>query len=301
MLCPTITNGRFNIFWGDSFSRGSITNAKGTYGYYIWEDGVRQNAAVSSRNQGFYFQDSWRIHSRVTLNLGVRLENEFLPPYRKEQNGVKIANPVAFGWTDKIAPRLGAAWDVRGDGRWKVSASFGYYYDVMKYELARGSFGGDYWVSHVYLLDSPNVLSLGKANPGALGKEIVSYDNRTVPINAQGELDGIDPNIKPFKATPAQFRGGPLIFLAAGGECALYPNRPSGRYRGHRYREWRRRSIFDRQPRFRRNPQSEISMGSEIPEWEGMAGSGSDPPVRRSRVPLPGSHQGLQLLGFVHL
>ncbi|MCX6633290.1 MAG: hypothetical protein NTW28_37315, partial [Candidatus Solibacter sp.] len=85
------------------------------------------------------------------------------------------------------------------DGRWKISGSFGYYYDVMKYELARGSFGGDYWVSHAYLLDSPNVLALGKANPGALGKEIVSYDNRTVPINAKGELDGIDPNIKPFK------------------------------------------------------------------------------------------------------
>ncbi|MBI4909760.1 MAG: TonB-dependent receptor [Acidobacteria bacterium] len=193
------TNGRFNIFWGDSFSRGSITGQKGTYGYYIWEDGVRHKAAVNSRNQGFYVQDSWRIHKRVTLNLGVRLENEFLPPYRAEQGGKKIANPVAFGWNDKIAPRLGGAWDVKGDGRWKVSGSFGYYYDVMKYELARGSFGGDYWVSHVYLLDNPNVLSLGKANPAALGREIVNYDNRTVPINAAGELEGIDPNIRPFK------------------------------------------------------------------------------------------------------
>ncbi len=193
------TNGQFLIYWGDSYTRGSITGAKGQYGYYIWEDGVRHKAAVSSRNQGFYVQDSWRIHPRVTINAGIRLENEFLPPYKKEQAGVKIANPVAFGWGDKIAPRLGGAWDVLGDGRWKLSGSFGYYYDVMKYELARGSFGGDYWVSHVYLLDSPDVLSLGKATPGALGKEVVNFDNRTVPINAQGVLDGIDPNIKPFK------------------------------------------------------------------------------------------------------
>jgi len=89
-------NGQFDIYWGDSFSRGSITNAKGTYGYYIWQDGVRHNSIVNSRNQGFYLQDAWKIHPRITLNLGVRFENEFLPPYKKEVNGIKIANPVSF-------------------------------------------------------------------------------------------------------------------------------------------------------------------------------------------------------------
>jgi len=192
------TNGLFNIYWGDAFTRGSITNARGTYGYYTWEDGVRLNSAVNSRNQGLYFQDTWRAHARLTLNLGVRFENEFLPPYVAEVGGKKVANPVAFGWGDKVAPRFGAAWDVRGDGRWKLSGSFGYFYDVMKYELARGSFGGDYWFTHVYRLDNPNVFSLGKANPGAAGSRVISYDNRTVPINARGELDGLDPNLKPY-------------------------------------------------------------------------------------------------------
>ncbi len=193
------TNGNFEIYFGDSFSRGSIANAKGAYGYYIWQDGVRHEGQVNSRNQGFYVQDAWKIHPRVTLNLGVRFENEFLPPYRKEVNGVKIANPVSFNWGDKIAPRLGGAWDMFGDGKWKLSGSFGIYYDTLKYELARGSFGGDFWVSHVYKLDSPNLLTLGKATPGALGAQITQYDNRTIPINAKGELEGIDPNIKPFK------------------------------------------------------------------------------------------------------
>ncbi len=194
------TNGRFTINWDNSFSRGSVKDQRGTYGFYTWEDGVRLNSGVSGRNQGFYVQDTWRVMPTLTLNLGVRLENEFLPPYIKEQGGVKVANPVSFDWGSKIAPRIGGAWDVRGDGKWKVAGSFGFFYDVMKYELARGSFGGDYWFSHVYTLDSPNVFSLGRANPGALGKEIISYNNRTVPINAQGELDGIDPNIKPYKS-----------------------------------------------------------------------------------------------------
>lgn len=194
------TNGRFVINWNQSFTRAAFTDVRGTYGYYVWEDGVRQNSAVNSRNQGFYLQDTWRVNARLTLNLGVRFENEFLPPYRKEQNGVGIANPISFDWASKIAPRLGAAWDIRGDGKWKLAGSFGFFYDTMKYELARGSFGGDVWVSNVYRLDNPNVLQLGKANPGALGTLITRYDNRTVPINAQGQLEGIDPDIKPYKA-----------------------------------------------------------------------------------------------------
>jgi len=193
------TNGRFNIYWGDAYSRGSIQNQRGTYGYYVWEDGVKNTGKVNSRNQGFFLQDTWRAGSRLTLNIGVRFENEFLPPYKPEVNGIKVANPVKFGWGDKIAPRLGAAYDIKGDGRWKASASYGVFYDTLKYELARGSFGSDYWFSHVYTLNDPNVLNLSFANPGALGSEIIAFDNRSLPINAAGELEGIDPNIKPYK------------------------------------------------------------------------------------------------------
>ncbi len=192
------TNGRFVIYWNESYSRGSITNQRGAYGYYIWQDGVRLNAAVRGRNHGFYLQDSWRPHARVSLNIGVRFENEFLPPYKKEVNSVKIANPVSFGWGEKIAPRLGVAWDLAGDGRWKLSGSFGLFYDVMKYELARGAFGGDYWWSHVYRLDNPDVFRLGRGTPGALGPSIISFDNRSIPINAQGELAGVERDMKPY-------------------------------------------------------------------------------------------------------
>jgi hypothetical protein len=190
-------NGRFDIFWGEKFNRGSISGAGGAYGYYRWEDGVRHNNGANSRNQGFYFQDQWQIHPRVTINAGLRVENEFLPPFTKvAANGAKIPNPIRFGWGDKLAPRFGGAWDVFGNAKWKISASYGHFYDTLKYELARGSFGGDFWVTTVYALDDPTKLaSLNKANPGAAGAQITKFDNRTVPVNAQGELDGIDPDV----------------------------------------------------------------------------------------------------------
>ncbi len=49
-----------------------------------------------------------------------------------------------FGFGDKIAPRLGASYDVFGDGRVKLYGSWGRYFDWVKYELSRGTFGGDY-------------------------------------------------------------------------------------------------------------------------------------------------------------
>lgn len=190
--------GQFTFNWGDTFSRGPIKNAGGPYGYYTWEDGVRHDSGVSSRNQGFYIQDAWRVNRKLTLNLGVRFENEFLPPYRKEVNGIKVANPISFDWGSKVAPRIGAAYDIFGNGRWRLAGSFGIFYDTMKYELARGSFGGDIWFSNVYALNSPDLSKITKGNPGGGGTLITRYDNRTVPINpTTGALDGIDPGIKP--------------------------------------------------------------------------------------------------------
>lgn len=197
------SNGRFEILWGEAISRGSIQGVRGTYGYYIWRDGVRHNAQVTSRNHGFYVQDSWQIRRNITINAGVRLENEFLPPYTAVVNGNAVPNPISFGWGDKIAPLIGGAWDVTGSGKWKISASYGQYFDLMKYELARGSFGGDYWHDHYYQLNDPDLSKLSLANPSALAggtAKVIEVDNRTVPINAQGQLDGIDPAIKPMSS-----------------------------------------------------------------------------------------------------
>ena len=94
---------------------------------------------ASSKNDAIFFQDAWQIHRRVTLNLGVRSESESVPTY-----GFGPLPPqIKFGWGDKLAPRLGGAWDVRGDGRLKVYASYSVFFDTMKYDLPRGSFGGE--------------------------------------------------------------------------------------------------------------------------------------------------------------
>jgi len=191
-------NGHFEIYWGDSFSRGHTPGQGGKYGYYLWQDGPRTFSRAVGHNHALYLQDTWRVLSTLTVNAGIRTEREYMPPYSPEYQGIKVANPVEFGWGDKIAPRLGAAWDMRGDGRWKLSGTWGIFYDLMKYNLARTAFGGVRWFSHAYRLDDPDVGALSLSNPGALGPEIASWDNRAMPVNSQGEWQGIDPNLRPF-------------------------------------------------------------------------------------------------------
>jgi len=200
-------DGRFDFYWGTDFSRGDPSNpsfinkVRGFYGYYRWEDGVRHKAGANSSNKGFFIQDQWQAHSRVTVNAGVRFEREFLPPFTKTApNGAAIPNPIDFGWGDKIAPRFGAAVDVLGNGKWKLSGSWGIFVDTLKYELARTSFAGEFWFTSVYKLEDPDTTKVSKANPGALGPLVIKFDNRAAPINAAGELDGIDPDIKPMSS-----------------------------------------------------------------------------------------------------
>jgi outer membrane receptor protein involved in Fe transport len=179
---------------------------RGTYGYYQVDDFARIGK-VSSNNHGLFVQDSWQVHPRLTANLGLRIEREALPGYplvaefhpslTPEQVKNAQSKPIDFGWSDKIAPRLGGAWDVLGDGKLKLAASYSVFYDTMKYELARGSFGGEKYLRSRYTLDTPDFLSINLTN--LPGRRFTGPSDLRFPSNLAGIDSGIDPDIKPFR------------------------------------------------------------------------------------------------------
>jgi outer membrane receptor protein involved in Fe transport len=110
--------GYVYLYWGQSFRSGATgQTGTGTYGYYRVDD-LATRGKVQADIQNLYVQDSWTVGPRLTLNLGIRTENEKIPTFRPD-----IAQyAFQFGFADKLAPRLGATYDVRGDGRVKAFA-----------------------------------------------------------------------------------------------------------------------------------------------------------------------------------
>jgi hypothetical protein len=112
---------------------------------------------------GPFFQDDFRVHPRVTLNLGLRYDLQLpitdpqdrkltfvegarsqvvpaaLPgllfPGDQGPNG-KIPRGIANTDLNNIAPRIGVAWDPAGNAKTAVRAAFGVFY---------GSIAGNQW------------------------------------------------------------------------------------------------------------------------------------------------------------
>ena len=83
----------------------------------------------NTNDMGFFVQDDWKLFPRLTLNLGVRYDYEQLPsPFSNLVNPAIPQTGQLPNDKNNIAPRVGFAWDLRGDGKQVLRAGYGIFY-----------------------------------------------------------------------------------------------------------------------------------------------------------------------------
>jgi hypothetical protein len=110
-----------------------------TYGLGIPGDMVQgignPSDSFSNKSIGIFWQDAWRVSPTLTVNYGVRYDVE-IPPKFAQPQGLALAGYQLLGLqkgiqTDKnnFQPRVGVAWDPKGDGKTVLRASYGMFFD----------------------------------------------------------------------------------------------------------------------------------------------------------------------------
>jgi len=114
----------FSIFvsraqWKDGVIYPVITptNATGGGTFIRWNPILVAANQNDLRTDSAFINDTWSVASRLTLSLGVRFD----------RNHAVDADGVVSSRDQKLSPRLSAQYDLRGDGRQRISVSFADY------------------------------------------------------------------------------------------------------------------------------------------------------------------------------
>jgi hypothetical protein len=234
------TSGTGNTFTAfQNFLRGAYTAIQSAFG-----DPARNFVAT---DYAAFFQDDYRLTSRLTLNLGIRWEamsfghdklfragiydpalaaahqNPFLIPEQVNlagftgTPGVRDCALERCRDDNNFAPRVGFAWDIKGNQKMVLRAGYGIYYQRLSNQnILQNSLAAPFTVQPLDNRAVPTPLQLANPLAGIPAPSIVA--TQYIPtatffaglrrVSGTGPLDPNDPNVAP-------------IFVNAAGQACL--------------------------------------------------------------------------------
>jgi outer membrane receptor for ferrienterochelin and colicin len=113
--------------------------------------------ATTATERSFFVQDTWQVTPRWTVKGGVRLTEETVKgagEFTLTLGGVPTDyKPSDYTFDGNIAPRLGVTWDVLGNGKSRLYANWGRYYERVPNDLAIRAFSNEVGISRAEFSD----------------------------------------------------------------------------------------------------------------------------------------------------
>ena len=152
------------------------------------------NSTLKNRPVAFFGQDTWKIGKRLTVNYGVRYDYEFTEQFapvgfRDSLTGITLsasdvqtaqdALNITQGFPrdkNNIAPRLGFAWDIGGDGKTIVRGAIGRFFD---HPLLAVSFNSN--IADGSQQQQSTLLPLGSPAPTQLLNALQVFQGTAIP------------------------------------------------------------------------------------------------------------------------
>ncbi|MBS1855519.1 MAG: TonB-dependent receptor [Acidobacteria bacterium] len=132
----------------------------GTTTYVEWLPVFTPTVGNDLRTYSGFLNDAWRLNRRLSFNLGLRYDRNST----RDQGGAPVGNASTF------SPRLGAAIDIKGDGKWIVNAGYAHYVGMFVTQVADAASAAGRQASYSFYYGGPNV------NTGATGPYLNAQD-----------------------------------------------------------------------------------------------------------------------------
>jgi hypothetical protein len=181
----------------------------------VISDKPRVQTATKSTILGGFVQDSWSVMDKVTLNLGLRYD-------ALTMEGADGKARISL--KDQLSPRIGVVWDPTQQGRSKLFANYGRYYEYIPLDISDRALSSTQGVIQgVHNCDPLVVHRQGcDANTRTDGSNLINgvtqAPNRKWGVTGPPYASYIDPDLK----SPTNDE------IVAGGEYEVLPNARAG-------------------------------------------------------------------------